>query len=441
MKGDFSRLIFNPNSNYISVLRQQGRVDLDSDWNEQTEIWTEYHRQLAADLIGPFGVPQGPNDINTDNINALRITDFNQGPAGVFDFKIERGMAYIGGYLYRLHKDVSYRTQIDCPEPENLSDNSDLLVYIEVWRKTVSYIDDELIREPALGGPDTSLRTRLVGQVIAVPISGLQTLQDAVKYLETSLPPSNLQLTLQIEHSGQQIPISFGDIDMGGGMIPGNLHYRLEYHRGLTLNGNPAEGIKWSDENAAVAARILKALASNIIMIEEQEPISAETFKAGDWVEISNSITELKCQGGQIAQLTAVESSDKGTIVTLNNDIHPLLARQKSGGKAGLDKNLAPRIRRWSGYITPLVLKNVYDLGRGVKAIFHCPEKQHHIAPSDYWIYAVRDKEYNKRFTPQKTLPGGIKKYRHPLAIIKRGSENRTAAIIDCRRFIKPLSE
>jgi hypothetical protein len=35
MKGDFSRFTFRPSKGYTSVRMQQGRVSLDSDWNEQ----------------------------------------------------------------------------------------------------------------------------------------------------------------------------------------------------------------------------------------------------------------------------------------------------------------------------------------------------------------------------------------------------------------------
>jgi len=38
MKGDFSRNTFRPGSHYSGVLMQQGRVLLDSDWNEQVAI-------------------------------------------------------------------------------------------------------------------------------------------------------------------------------------------------------------------------------------------------------------------------------------------------------------------------------------------------------------------------------------------------------------------
>jgi len=54
-RGDFSRDSFDPIKRFSRVLMQQGRVQLDSDWNEQTDILLHYLRSLAADLIGPHG--------------------------------------------------------------------------------------------------------------------------------------------------------------------------------------------------------------------------------------------------------------------------------------------------------------------------------------------------------------------------------------------------
>ena len=50
MKGDFSRNTFDPGNHYSAVLMQQGRVQVDADWNEQAAIGLHYLRRLAADL-------------------------------------------------------------------------------------------------------------------------------------------------------------------------------------------------------------------------------------------------------------------------------------------------------------------------------------------------------------------------------------------------------
>src|SRR5512146_2219267 len=59
MRGDFTRNTFDPGKHYSRVLMQQGRVQLDADWNEQAAIFTHFLRALARDLIGPYGAPAG----------------------------------------------------------------------------------------------------------------------------------------------------------------------------------------------------------------------------------------------------------------------------------------------------------------------------------------------------------------------------------------------
>ena len=62
MRGDFSRDTFDPRRHFSRVLMQQGRVQLDADWNEQTAILLRYLRTLAADV---FGAHAGPRDFHS----------------------------------------------------------------------------------------------------------------------------------------------------------------------------------------------------------------------------------------------------------------------------------------------------------------------------------------------------------------------------------------
>ena len=57
MKGDFSRIRFNSARLYTAVLKQQGRVDLDSDANEQRAIDVTLRETTNTDIIGPYGGP------------------------------------------------------------------------------------------------------------------------------------------------------------------------------------------------------------------------------------------------------------------------------------------------------------------------------------------------------------------------------------------------
>ena len=50
---------FYPLKRFSRVLMQQGRVQLDADWNEQTDILLHDPRSLTRDIIGPYGGPGG----------------------------------------------------------------------------------------------------------------------------------------------------------------------------------------------------------------------------------------------------------------------------------------------------------------------------------------------------------------------------------------------
>ena len=57
MKGDFSRQTFDARKHYSGVLMQQGRVQLDADWNEQGAIDRYRTETEAVDVIGGCGAP------------------------------------------------------------------------------------------------------------------------------------------------------------------------------------------------------------------------------------------------------------------------------------------------------------------------------------------------------------------------------------------------
>lgn len=56
-RGDFTRLRFDPRRHYSGVRMQQGRVQLDADWNEQVDVVAHRIRTGTFDLVGPSGAP------------------------------------------------------------------------------------------------------------------------------------------------------------------------------------------------------------------------------------------------------------------------------------------------------------------------------------------------------------------------------------------------
>jgi photosystem II stability/assembly factor-like uncharacterized protein len=57
MRGDFSRVTFRPENHYSGVRLQQGRVQLDSEFNEHVDIEWYRDRQTTKDVVGRHGVP------------------------------------------------------------------------------------------------------------------------------------------------------------------------------------------------------------------------------------------------------------------------------------------------------------------------------------------------------------------------------------------------
>src|SRR3954454_357754 len=60
MKGDFSRRTFAAQKHYSGVLMQQGRVQVDADFNEQQAIGRHRDETETRDVIGLCGTPLDP---------------------------------------------------------------------------------------------------------------------------------------------------------------------------------------------------------------------------------------------------------------------------------------------------------------------------------------------------------------------------------------------
>lgn len=90
MAGDFSRTTLNPLKHYSGVLMQQGRVQVDADWNEQLAL--QLHRTYAEtrDIIGRCGTPRSGD--------GFRISESKGGG----DLLIHAGHFYVNGLLCEL---------------------------------------------------------------------------------------------------------------------------------------------------------------------------------------------------------------------------------------------------------------------------------------------------------------------------------------------------
>ncbi len=166
--GDFSRNSFDAAKQFTRVLHQQGRVLLDADWNEQSDIFLELLRMFIRDLTGPFG--------GTFDKNAFEV-EIDAGKLSVTP-----GRYYVDGMAVN-HADPEWangRTTVlvDERSPDGVityteMDVTDLnrpfIVYLDVWEQGVTAAEDDHIREIALEGIDGAMRSRLMWRIGLTP--------------------------------------------------------------------------------------------------------------------------------------------------------------------------------------------------------------------------------------------------------------------------------
>jgi hypothetical protein len=160
MANDITRDTFRAPANYRQVLKQQGRMDLDADWNEQTAVNARRDDTGARDIIGHCG---GPVD----------SAGFGPGSLAGLNFSLTAGRYYVDGFQAELHAPATYQIQPDLPNPPALATGLHV-AYLDVWERHITVLHDPTLAESALGGPDTATRVRTLAQVRTHPL-GLPT--------------------------------------------------------------------------------------------------------------------------------------------------------------------------------------------------------------------------------------------------------------------------
>jgi len=461
MKGDFSRNIFQPARHYSTVLMQQGRVLLDADWNEQASIFAYYLRSLARDLIGPYGGPE--TNCGFRIIVKAPDPDIPTGyPAEAFDhnFAISRGHYYVGGILCEndfLGIYAQGNPQIPAAHqpdyfPEEL-ENGTYIIYLDVWERHATALDDQLIREVALGpqGPDTSTRARVVWQVRALKLDGTKhnNLEFNNLVCANTLPqgataihpgweallkewqPANRGL-LRAKAEEADDPMNTNPCLISPeARYRGaeNQLYRVEIHQASTAS-TPAT-FKWSRENGSVVFPIRSANGRKLTL-EHLGRDARLSVEVGDWVEIEDYYLDRKDIVHAAPLLQIEEVSYEDLTVTLSGDaganlVHPVLRlwNQEQGDSriGGLD------LRDGAAVIKEAPLgssENWLNLEDGIRIQFVRPSGVTSVGyrPGDYWLIPARTATGDVEWpgpvgNPAPVPPPGVEHHYAPLARIK----------------------
>jgi hypothetical protein len=319
MKGDFTRDTFDPNNHYQQVLMQQGRAQLDADWNEQGALSKHRDEAAAADLIGECG---GPADhaafgVFTDTSKLTAADQTHLADLGVHtplaggDFFLSAGHYYVDGILCENEWAIPYTAQPDRIDVETLNPGSYIL-YLDVWRRHITALDASQILESALGGPDTATRAKTIWQVRALPIVSVDLDNPCGSGdLSSVLDPNTALLT------ASTVPTEAPDdpciVPPGGGYVGlENQLYRVEIHEpGKALDAKSSTG------SEAVTLPATDSPQNEVI-------VTSTNWTEGEVVEVYPSKTGSPVMAGQLAYVTAVDNASKK--LTLNVPVKDLVA-------------------------------------------------------------------------------------------------------------------
>jgi hypothetical protein len=460
MHGDFSRITFDPAKHFSRVLMQQGRVQLDADWNEQSEILLHYMRTLARDLIGPHGGPAGVDEygrtlsgfevLTRTQIEALEGSP--TAPQHLVRHALSEpvpcllgpGRYYVDGILCELESYTSFSRQPDSPYEDALNDAKIYLIYLDVWERHLTAEEDERIAEIALKGCDTTTRVKVVWQARAMEIT-LQDLNDNDwDGLLAKLRPAHrgsLSAWVRVGRSYHDASIVAPQSQYRG---PENQLYRVEIHSG-SLDGPPT--FKWSRDNGAVVFPI-RALSGREADLADVRRDFGRSLRPGDWVEILDDHKVLRGKPGVLARIRTVESGGRRvTLVPVGEPPvyeekslgHPILRRWDYAGRVGHDGE--PQ----AGNDGALLLQESRDLALEQGIVIRFENGSGTTAEyrtGDYWLIPARTASGNVEWprdgagTPIPRPPEGIRHRYAPLAAVRMGD-----LAYDCRRLFPPVPE
>jgi hypothetical protein len=368
---DKSRFTFNPLKDYSGVVMQQGRVQLDSDWNE----WlAELSRRIQAGTLDILGSAVYP----ATTPYAFLIKASSVGGSNVLT--IGPGRMYVDGLLAENHGDptaaqwdpalaemsdtpqpppvtetgaIDYTKQLYMPAGTKLPPgNGPFLSYLDVWIRPVTYLID----------PD------LVDKAVGVDTTGRLQTAWQVKLMDLSNSPG---ATCNSAISGWPPPASAGLLTTGTAPTPPsgpccltagtaytgmeNQFYRVEIHQQGVAESSAvpptslAAGIatfKWSRDNASVMtgftsiANVTNSAGNPasqlaVLSLGRDQVLG---FAPGNWIEILDDNVEFSGHPGELHQIDTIDFSAR--TITLAT---PLTAFPTGN----TDPEVHTRIRRW----------------------------------------------------------------------------------------------
>ena len=434
MKGDYSRLTHDPARRFTAVLLQQGRVVSDADWNESEAIAGARLETATAEAIGPTGAPKSD-------------PGFDITPVGG-DLQIGGGRYWVDGILCVNPADTMYSAQADYPLAllPPAGGIGLYVAYLDVWSRHLTALDEPVMREPALGGPDTATRLRTVCQVRLMRVGDADpaaTCETTLPLWQAALDQTKGTLTARLGPTASnpdpcELP--------PGAQFRGleNQLYRVEVHTEAdTLAG---ARFKWSRDNGHVISAISSFDVTGVV-VDDLGPDEVLGFAPGQWAEITDEHAELLRAPGQLVELGTINPNTRRIDI-----ITPFTA---------VPQDRRPRLRRWdqrgaaastAGVAASQLAPAAPDLGIVLEDGVEVVLSEGAYRAGDHWLIPARtaiSTETGSLLWPRDPVtdqplpqpPHGIRHHYAPLAVVSfDGAIFLPVDPPDCRKFFPALT-
>lgn len=460
MSADLSRERFDPRRDFAGVILQQGRLLLDADFNELVRLLDRRLRAETVDVasFGPDPDHAGSSWVPRQTPDGFRITLSGD------DLDIGRGRMYVDGLLAENHGAepwtfdgllaeqvgtgaVTYTTQPYWPTPDDLPTSGRHLVYLDVWQREVTHIEDPDLVEVAVG-VDTTARLQTVWQVRLHDLSDSPNTTcatadaDIAGWPAVVAPAAGRATITTVPVDEEDDPCELPPT--GGYRGLENQTYRVEIHAG----GAPGTAtFKWSRENASVVMAVTEMIDTTELRVATIGRDDVLRLSTGDWVEVTDDRRELAQIAGEMRQVTVDDAARTVSFTTpLPADLQPASSAEAA------ERHL--RVRRWdqSGPVTtaggatlpslgstggvitvPATATTQVVLESGLAVSFDT-EGSGGFRPGDHWIVAARSGQPFEGVTDAP--PVGIHHHIARLGVVQLGAN---PTVSDCRRLWPPL--
>jgi Family of unknown function (DUF6519) len=441
MATDVARLSFDPARHYTGVVPQQGRVGLEAEQNEQRDIDADERRKELLDIVGAAGTP--------DDGYAL------SSPGGVLT--VGPGTMYVGGLRVELDAAVPVDQQpdwLDQPHRDDLQLGYQHVLLL-LQDRDVTAVEDQMLYEPALGGPDGAARTRIVQRIEVLRTDqdncAGALAQDEKNWEELGLTfdPATMELNsngrLLVTWQGPPEPADPCEPSATGGYL-GAENQLIRVQITAVDQAAGTFDIIWGYDDASMLYRVTPDTSTDPVLTLERQPVDDfHRPRAGQAVQALRSTAALASTdgvvegyvaalGGQVGVLTAPYDPDTKTV----QFPAPLPADYT-------DPAVNPQLylRVWEELLTGNQLSVPIDLtGTGVQVTITLDGGG---IPNvdDYWCIAVRPSTpvtvYPDRLLRSPQPPDGPRQWVCPLAVIT-WQDGQLVIVEDCRNHFPPLT-